>query len=162
ACRGGLDLAVKEADGRFPAGQLGRRRSRTVVARGLVHHDRDDWLLSAAAHHPTWTRAGSGGATTGGPPRGRSAAAQSPRSPIPARLSVAAAYAPLVSPATRIVPATAVPIDGPRLDTERDSPEISPCMSSPKLDCTRLTDGVSIEPSPNPVRKSPGVRPQAL
>src|SRR4051794_20451906 len=103
---------------------------------------------------------GPGSATTG--PRGRSAAAQSPRIPIPANASIAAAYAPFVRPATRIVPATAVPMDEPRLDTERDSPEISPCISSSKLDCTRLTDGVSIAPRPNPVRNSPGARPHAL
>src|SRR3954465_4481708 len=103
---------------------------------------------------------GPGFATTG--PRGSSAAAQSPRTPIPANASIAAPYAPFVRPATRIVPATAVPIDEPRFDTERESPEISPCISSPKLDCTRLTEGVSIAPRPNPVRKSPGARPQAL
>src|SRR3954454_19399751 len=103
---------------------------------------------------------GPGSATTG--PRGSSAAAQSPRIPIPASASIAAAYAPFVRPATRIVPATAVPMDEPRLDTERDSPEISPCISSSKLDCTRLTDGISIAPRPNPVRKSPGARPHAL
>src|SRR5947209_14997671 len=157
-----LVLAVEEADGGFLAWQLRGCRSRTVVARGLVHHDRDDWLLSAAAHHPTWTRAGSGDATAGGPPRGSITAAQSPTSPIPARLSIAAAYAPLLRPATRMVPATAVPIDDPRLEMLRDSPEISPCMPSLKLDCTRLTEGVSIAPRPKPVRKSPGARPQAL
>src|SRR3954453_16603203 len=95
--------------------------------------------------------AGPGCATTG--PRGSSAAAQSPRIPIPASASIATAYAPFVRPATRIVPATAVPIDDPGVYTARDSPEISPCISSLKLDCTRLTDGVSIAPRPNPVKK---------
>src|SRR5437899_11182828 len=55
-----------------------------------------------------------------------------------------------------MVPAIAVPRDEPRFDTLRDRPEISPCMSSPKLDCTRLTDGVSIAPSPNPTSSRPG------
>ena len=61
-----------------------------------------------------------------------------------------------------MVPATAVPSDEPRLDTLRDSPEISPWCSSGKLDCTTLTDGVSIAPTPRPMRRSPGrERPDA-
>src|SRR6478752_5397384 len=55
-----------------------------------------------------------------------------------------------------MVPATAVPSDEPRLDTLRDTPEISPCCWSGKLDCTTLTDGVSIVPRPTPMSRSPG------
>ena len=44
-------------------------------------------------------------------------------------------------PATRMVPAIAVPSEEPRLETLRDSPEISPCCSSGKADCTTLTEG---------------------
>ena len=44
-------------------------------------------------------------------------------------------------PATRMVPAIAVPSDEPMLETLRDSPEISPCRSSGKADCTTLTEG---------------------
>src|SRR4029453_15572523 len=47
-----------------------------------------------------------------------------------------------------MVPAMAVPSDEPRLDTLRDNPEISPCCSSGKADCTTLTDGLSITPRP--------------
>ena len=65
-------------------------------------------------------------------------------------------------PATRMVPAIAVPRQEPRLDTLRDRPEISPCRSSPKLDCTMLTDGVSMAPRPSPIRRSPGAKAQAL
>ena len=57
---------------------------------------------------------------------------------------------------TRIVPAIAVPNDEPRFETLRDSPEISPCCCSGKLDCTTLTDGVSITPSPRPISSRPG------
>src|SRR6476469_1091480 len=74
-----LVFTVQEPDGCFLTGQFGRRRSRTVVAWILVHHERDDWLLADFAHHPRWTTAGSGGATTAGPPRGSRAAASSPR-----------------------------------------------------------------------------------
>jgi len=35
----------------------------------------------------------------------------------------------------------AAPREEPRLDTLRDSPEISPWRCSGKLDCTTLTDG---------------------
>ncbi len=67
-----------------------------------------------------------------------------------------------MSPATRMVPAIAVPRDEPRFDTLRDRPEISPWRSSAKLACTRLTDGVSMPPSPKPMRNSPGAKAQAL
>src|SRR5215218_11481254 len=65
-------------------------------------------------------------------------------------------------PATRIVPAIAVPKLEPRLDTLRDRPEISPCSLSGKLDCTTLTDGVSIAPRPSPIRSRPGANAQAV
>ncbi len=67
-----------------------------------------------------------------------------------------------VMPATRIVPAIAVPRLEPRLDTLRDRPEISPCWPSGKLDCTTLTDGVSITPRPSPMRSRPGANAQAV
>jgi hypothetical protein len=54
------------------------------------------------------------------------------------------------------VPAIAVPNDEPRFDTLRDSPEISPCNASGKLDWTTLTEGVSIPPSPRPTSARPG------
>ncbi|MGJ3560180.1 hypothetical protein ACR6C2_22925 [Streptomyces sp. INA 01156] len=44
----------------------------------------------------------------------------------------------------------AVPKEEPRFDALRDSPETSPCCSSGKLDCTTLTDGVSMTPGPGP------------
>src|SRR4051812_11305171 len=50
----------------------------------------------------------------------------------------------------------AVPKDEPRLETLRESPEISPCCCSGKLDCTRLTEGVSMSPRPSPINSSPG------
>ena len=55
-----------------------------------------------------------------------------------------------------IVPAIAVPSDEPRFETLRESPEISPCFSSGKLDCTMLTDDVSIVPMPRPISRRPG------
>src|SRR3954447_6192128 len=94
--------------------------------------------------------------------RGRNQAAASPPSPATPREAMAAVYAPVLKPATRIVPAMAVPSDEPRLEMERDNPEISPCWSSPKLDCTTLTDGVSMPPSPNPTRSNPGTNAQML
>ena len=60
------------------------------------------------------------------------------------------------------MPTIAVPKDEPRLEMLRDSPEISPCLSSGKADCTMLTDGVSITPSPSPMNSSPGANAQAL
>ena len=61
-----------------------------------------------------------------------------------------------------MVPAIAVPSDEPRFDTLRDRPEISPCCSSPKLDCTTLTDGVSISADAEPDEQEPGrERPDA-
>src|SRR5690606_34181464 len=63
---------------------------------------------------------------------GRSADATSPTSPMHASTIIAAAYerSGVARPTTRTVPATAVPRDEPRLDTQRDRPEISPCCSS--------------------------------
>src|SRR3954470_8222706 len=63
---------------------------------------------------------------------------------------------------TRIVPAIAVPNVEPRLETLRDSPDISPCFCSGKLDCTMLTEGVSITPRPRPISNSPGTKAQTL
>ena len=60
------------------------------------------------------------------------------------------------------MPATAVPSDEPRLEMQRDKPEISPCCSSGNADCTTLTDGVSITPTPRPMSKSPGANAPAL
>src|SRR4029077_19913307 len=40
-----------------------------------------------------------------------------------------------------MVPAMAVPKHDPRLDTLRDTPDISPWRCSGKADCTTLTDG---------------------
>jgi hypothetical protein len=59
---------------------------------------------------------------------------------------------------TRIVPAIAVPNEEPRFDTLRERPEISPCCSSGKADCTMFTEGVSMTPSPRPIRSSPGAK----
>ena len=63
---------------------------------------------------------------------------------------------------TRIVPAIAVPNDEPRLETLRERPEISPCSASGKLDWTTFTDGVSIPPTPRPIRNSPGTKATTL
>ena len=41
------------------------------------------------------------------------------------------------------------------------SPDISPCCCSGKLDCTTLTEGVSITPRPRPIRSSPGAKATA-
>src|SRR5580704_18482337 len=43
-----------------------------------------------------------------------------------------------------MVPAIAVPIEDPRLETLRDSPEISAWRFSGKADCATLTEGVSM------------------
>src|SRR6185312_4446568 len=60
-----------------------------------------------------------------------------------------------------MVPAIAVPKEEPKLETLRDSPEISPCLDSGKLDCTTFTEGVSIKPTPRPVSSNPGAKAQA-
>src|SRR4051794_4325164 len=44
----------------------------------------------------------------------------------------------------------------------RDSPEISPCRFSGKADCTTLTEGVTMTPTPAPIRNSPGAKYQGL
>ena len=44
------------------------------------------------------------------------------------------------------------------MDTLRDRPEISPWSASEKLDCTTLTEEVSMTPTPEPMRKSPGTK----
>jgi hypothetical protein len=61
-----------------------------------------------------------------------------------------------------MVPAIAAPSEDPRLETLRDSPEVSPWSCSGKLDWTMFTDGVSIRPRPRPIRSSPGAKAQAL
>jgi hypothetical protein len=68
----------------------------------------------------------------------------------------------VVMPATRMVPATAVPRLEPRFDTLRDRPEISACPLSGKLDSTTLTDGVSMAPRPSPTRSRPGANAHAV
>src|SRR4029434_8889771 len=93
---------------------------------------------------------------------GRSMAAASPRTATTPSEPMASAYAPFVRPETRIVPAIAVPKVEPRLDTLRDSPENPPCFSSGKLDCTTLTEGVSITPRPKPINRSPGTKATTL
>src|SRR5580765_4932612 len=67
---------------------------------------------------------------------GRSNAAPSPISPNRMREAIAQAYDryPGATTDTMIVPAIAVPNDEPRLETLRESPEISPCSASGKLD----------------------------
>jgi hypothetical protein len=90
-------------------------------------------------------------------------AAASPTSARTARATIAITYEvfPEARSDTRIVPAIAVPNDEPRFETLRDSPEISPCRRSGKLDCTRLTEGVSITPKPSPISSSPGAKATA-
>ena len=89
---------------------------------------------------------------------GRRRAATSPMSPNTASVAIAQAYAvvPVATTETRMVPAIAVPNDEPRLETLRDSPEISPCSSSGKLDWTTFTEGVSIAPTPRPMSSQAG------
>ena len=79
-------------------------------------------------------------------------------SPNTASAAIAQAYAevPVATTETRMVPAIAVPNDEPRLEMLRDSPEISPCSSSGKLDWTTFTEGVSIAPTPRPMSARPG------
>src|SRR5258708_39459956 len=60
--------------------------------------------------------------------------------------------------ATSTEPTRAVPNDEPRLDTLRDSPDMSPWSESGKLDCTTLTDAVIITPTPQPTSNSPGTK----
>ena len=87
---------------------------------------------------------------------GRRAANTTPTTPATISTVIAAPYPPLLRPATRIVPATAVPSDEPRFETLRERPEMSPCSDSGKAPCTMFTDGVSIRPSPSPTTSSPG------
>src|SRR6476659_9962449 len=82
--------------------------------------------------------------------RGSGSAAPRPMIPASAKTIIAAAYEVLPRPDTRMVPATAVPRDEPRLEMQRDKPEISPCWFSANADCTTLTDGVSMTPTPRP------------
>ena len=69
---------------------------------------------------------------------------------------------PVATTETRIVPAIAVPKEEPRFEMLRDSPEISPCSASGKLDCTTFTEGVSMAPRPRPTSASPGTNAQTL
>src|SRR5262249_42606546 len=59
---------------------------------------------------------------------------------------------------TMTVPAIATPSDEPRFETLRDRPEISPWSASEKLDCTTLTDAVSIIPTPKPTSRRLGTK----
>src|ERR1700748_702411 len=61
-----------------------------------------------------------------------------------------------------MVPAIPVPSVEPRLEMQRDRPEISPCWDSGNADCTTFTDGVSITPTPRPMSKRPGANAHAL
>jgi len=97
--------------------------------------------------------------------RGISTDAKSPIVVTTAKAIIASAYerpGVEVIPATRMVPAMAVPRHEPRLDTLRDRPEISPCRCSGKLDWTTFTEGVSIPPSPSPMISSPGAKVQTF
>src|SRR5438552_12243437 len=95
---------------------------------------------------------------------GRKSAAASPTIAMAPKAIMASAYdrSGDVRPDTRMVPATAVPRDEPRLDTLRERPEISPCRSSAKLDCTTFTEGVNITPSPRPMSRRPGAKAETL
>src|SRR3954453_11342146 len=61
-----------------------------------------------------------------------------------------------------MVPAMPVPRVEPRLEIQRDKPEISPCCDSGNADCTTLTEGVSITPKPRPINSNPGANAHAL
>src|SRR6478672_9342606 len=88
---------------------------------------------------------------------GSRSAATRPSRANPTSTIIATTYdlVPSETAETRIVPAIAVPNDDPRLETLRERPEISPCISSEKLDWTTFTDGVSIAPTPSPNRNRP-------
>src|SRR5262245_51585436 len=94
--------------------------------------------------------------------RGSLSAAPSPISAIAARTIIAAAYDVLSRLDTRIVPAIPVPSVEPRLEMQRDRPEISPCCDSGNADCTTLTEGVRITPRPGPMKSRPGANAHAL
>jgi hypothetical protein len=72
----------------------------------------------------------------GSGPRGSRAATARPTNARAASTTMATTYVPFpdARSETRIVPAMAVPKEEPRLETLRDSPEISPCCCSGKLD----------------------------
>ena len=59
---------------------------------------------------------------------------------------------------TTMLPAIATPRDDPRLDTARESPEISPWSASGNDDWTMFTDAVSITPIPSPISSRPGMK----
>ena len=128
-----------------PARSGGRRARRRPYA----------WALGAPA---------SSGTVVARSSRGRRNAAASPNRLATPSTTIASAYEwfPSTILATRTVPATAVPSVEPRFETARERPEISPCLSSCQLDCTRFTDGVNIRPHPKPIRNSPGANAHGL
>jgi hypothetical protein len=67
---------------------------------------------------------------------------------------------PGIAAPTRTEPASATPSEEPRFDTLRDTLEMSPWTASGELDCTRLTDAVSMIPIPAPIRNRPGMKVQ--
>jgi hypothetical protein len=95
---------------------------------------------------------------------GRRIAATRPMSPNTpsAAIAIASERFPVATTETRIVPATAVPKDEPRLEMLRERPEISPWSSSGKLGCTTFTDGVSMPPTPRPISSRPGTKARWL
>src|SRR6185369_5618309 len=95
--------------------------------------------------------------------RGMSKAANQPTTAKQPTITSAEKYwpPPGMAPATS-EPAIATPSDEPRLETLRDTPEISPCTLSGHTDCTRLTDAVSMIPTPMPMRNRPGMKLQTL
>src|SRR5215813_12022817 len=64
--------------------------------------------------------------------------------------------------ATMTEPTRAVPNDDPRLETLRDSPDMSPWSLLGQLDWTTWTDEVSMTPMAAPNRNSPGIQVQML
>ena len=81
------------------------------------------------------------------------------------RASIETAYerVPRATADTRIVPAIAVPNEEPRFETLRESRRSRPEVLSGKLDCTTLTEGVSIPPRPIPTSdQSRHERPDAV
>ena len=90
--------------------------------------------------------------------RGISKAANQPTIAKPPTITSAEKYCPPpgMAPATS-EPAIATPSEEPRLETLRDTPEMSPWTLSGHADCTRLTDAVSMIPTPTPMRNRPGM-----
>src|SRR5437660_12133791 len=63
---------------------------------------------------------------------------------------------------TNTEPTSAVPSEDPRFEMLRDKPEISPWSFSGKLDCTTLTEDVSMTPTPAPISRRPGMKLRML